>query len=70
MPRVPPQSKRTLVTELESQPSADDPDADREYRQAIQQRFTELVADHRTKSAELAALSAATDASAAADPVC
>jgi site-specific DNA recombinase len=46
--------KRSLVTELESQTATGDPDADREYRQAIQQRFTELVAEHRAKSAELA----------------
>jgi len=48
--------KRALVTELESQPVTGDPDADREYRQAIQRRFTELVAEHRAKTAELARL--------------
>jgi hypothetical protein len=40
-----------VVSELETQSATDDPDADREYRQAIQRRFTELVADHRAKNA-------------------
>ena len=48
--------KRVLVTELETQPVTGDPDAGREYREAIQYRFTELVAEHRAKSAELARL--------------
>ena len=45
-----------MVTELEAQPGGGDPDAAHEFRQAIQRRFTELVAEHRAKAAELAQL--------------
>jgi hypothetical protein len=53
--------KRALIAELEAQPSDGDPgrndaDAARQYRQAIQRRFTELVAEHRAKTDELAQL--------------
>jgi hypothetical protein len=37
-------------------PGRNDPDAARQYRQAIQRRFTELVAEHRAKTDELAQL--------------
>jgi site-specific DNA recombinase len=53
--------KRALIAELETEPAADnsggtDPDAAREYRRAIQRRFTELVAEHCAKTDELAQL--------------
>jgi Recombinase len=52
--------KRALIAELEAQPvggdPGDDPDAARQYRQAIQHRFTELVAEHRAKTDEFAQL--------------
>jgi site-specific DNA recombinase len=55
--------KHALIAELETQPcggdsGGDDPDAARQYRQAIQRRFTELVAEHRGKTGELAQLAA------------
>jgi site-specific DNA recombinase len=60
--------KRTLVTELESQPVTGDPGAGREYREAIQRRFTELVAEHRAKAAELARLTERPAEPATGDP--
>ena len=48
--------KRALVTELETQPVTSDPHAGREYREAIHHRFTELVGEHRAKTAELTRL--------------
>jgi site-specific DNA recombinase len=45
-----------------------DPDAAREYRQAIQRGFTELVAEHRAKAAELARLAECQDQPDPPDP--
>jgi site-specific DNA recombinase len=65
--------KRPLIAELETQPAADnsggnDPDAAREYRQAIQRGFTELVAEHRAKTDELARVAAHQDQPGSPDP--
>jgi site-specific DNA recombinase len=64
--------KHALIAELEAQPGADsggdDPDAARQYRQAIQRRFTELVAEHRAKTGELAQLAAHQDQPGRPDP--
>jgi Recombinase len=65
--------KHALIAELEAQPAigdpgGDDPDAARQCRQAIQRRFTELVAEHRAKTGELAQLAAHQAASDPPDP--
>src|SRR5262249_47799557 len=65
--------KRALVAELEAQPAIGDPGANdqgaaREYRQAIQHRFTELVAEHRAMTDELARLAAHQDHPGSPDP--
>jgi hypothetical protein len=54
--------KHALIAELEAQPGGgddgNDPDAAGQYRQAIKRRFTQLVAEHRAKTGELAQLAA------------
>lgn len=49
-------------------PGGNDPGAARQYRQAIQHRFTELVAEHRAKTDELARLAAHQDQPGSPDP--
>ncbi len=65
--------KHALIAELEAQPcsgdsSGDDPDAAHKYRQAIQRRFTELVAEHRARIGELVQLAAHQDQPGPPDP--
>jgi hypothetical protein len=65
--------KHALIAELEAQPAGgdpggNDPDAARQYRQAIQRRFTELVAEHRAKTGELALVAARQDQPGSPDP--
>jgi site-specific DNA recombinase len=65
--------KHALIAELETQPCGgdscgDDPDAARQHRQAIQRRFTLLVAEHRAKTGELAQLAAHQDQPGPPDP--
>ena len=51
--------QKNLITRLEQQDDTGDPQTDQEYRQGIQRRFTELAAEHRARTEELAQLKAA-----------
>jgi len=60
--------QKNLITRLEQQDDTGDPETDQEYRQGIQRRFGELVADHRAHTEELAQLKAATPGHTRNDP--
>ena len=60
--------QKNLITRLEQQDGTGDPHTDQEYRQGIQRRFTELAADHRARTEELAQLKAATPVHIPNDP--